>query len=193
MAESEVECFSGVKTAQNNKTEGGNERNKKTKREAEGRRCAWEDLTSRKIRRMHRETAAEMASLPWSQNNRKENKRSWIRPAFDILLNAKLGEFLKLFVHKDTQQIARLLIIQNGCLTCPPKQSHKRARLEHNFSQPKLFSFCWLGLPFRERHNHTFRLTKYNCIVLTDFQHTEFFPFQNLSFGFIIKNFLKYS
>ena len=75
MAESEAECFSGVKTAQNNKTEGGTE-TKKTKCEAEGRRCAWGDLTSRKTRGMHRETAAEMASLPWSQNNRKENKRS---------------------------------------------------------------------------------------------------------------------
>ena len=35
-----------------------------------------EDVTgaiSRKIRRMHRETAPGMASLPWSQNNRKEN------------------------------------------------------------------------------------------------------------------------
>ena len=65
--------------------------------------------------------------------------------------------------------------------------------LVHNFSQPKLFSFCWLGLPFfsRERHYHTFRLTTYNCIVLTDFQHTKFFPFQSL--GFIIKIFLKYS
>ena len=35
-----------------------------------------EDVTgaiSRKTGRMHRETAPEMASLPWSQNNRKEN------------------------------------------------------------------------------------------------------------------------
>ena len=120
MAESEAECFSGVKTAQNNKTEGGTETNKKkTKCEAEGRRCAWGDLTSRKTRRMNRETAAEMASLPWSQDNRKENKRSWIRLAFDIVSNAKLGEFLKLFVHKGTQQIARLVIIQNGYSTCP--------------------------------------------------------------------------
>ena len=30
MAEREVECFSGVKTAQNSKTEGGTERQKKT-------------------------------------------------------------------------------------------------------------------------------------------------------------------
>ena len=133
MAESEAECFSEVKTAQKNKTEGGTE-TKKPKCEAEGRRCAWGDLTSRKTRRMHRETAAEMASLPWSQNNRKENKRSWIRLAFDIVLNARLGEFLKLFVHKGTQQIAQVVIIQNGCSTCPPppppppKQSHKCAR-----------------------------------------------------------------
>ena len=47
---------------------------KKTwKCESEGKRCAWGDFTSRKTRRMHRETASEMASLPWSQNNRKEN------------------------------------------------------------------------------------------------------------------------
>ena len=166
-----------------------------------------ENLTWRKTRRMNRETAAEMASLPWSQNNRKENKRSWIRLAFDIVLNAKLGEFLKLFVHKGTQQIARLVIIQNGCSTCspPPPQTipqmcarlvwvpgylFRSELLVHNFSQTKLFSFCWLGLPFfgRERHNHTFRLTTYNCIVLTDFQHTKFFPFQSL--GFIIKIFV---
>ena len=173
-----------------------------------------ENLTWRKTRRMHRETAAEMASLPWSQNNRKENKRSWIRLAFDIVLNAKLGEFLKLFVHKGTQQIARLVIIQNGCSTWPPPPPppppqtipqmcarlvwvpgylFRSELLVHNFSQPKLFSFCLLGLPFfsRKRYNHTFRLTTYNCIVLTDFQHTKFFPFQSL--WFIIKIFLKYS
>jgi len=69
-----VNGFSGVKTAQNNKTEGGTERNKKTKREAEGRRCAWGDLTSRKPRRMHRETAAEMASLTWPEPKQLERK-----------------------------------------------------------------------------------------------------------------------
>ena len=155
---------------------------------------------------MNRETAAEMASLPWSQDNRKENKRSWIRLAFDIVSNAKLGEFLKLFVHKGTQQTARLVIIENGCSTCPPPPQtipqmcarlvwvpgylFRSELLVHSFSQPKLFSFCWLGLPFfgRERHNHTFRLTTYNCIVLTDFQHSKFFPFQSL--GFIIKIFV---
>ena len=120
MAESEAECFSGVKTAQNNKTEAGTETNKNNnKMWIWGKISHREHLTWRKTRRMHRETAAEMASLPWSQNNRKENKRSWIRLAFDIVLNAKLGEFLKLFVHKGTQKIARVVIIQNGCSTCP--------------------------------------------------------------------------
>ena len=70
MAQSELECFSGVKTAQNSKAESGIEREK----EAEGR-CTWGDFTSRKTGRMHRETASEMASLPWSQNNRTEKKR----------------------------------------------------------------------------------------------------------------------
>ena len=119
MAESEAECFSGVKTAQNNKTEAGTETSKQKNQNVKLRKEDVPDLTSRKTRRMHRETAAEMASLPWSQNNRKENKRSWIRLAFDIVLN-KLGEFLKLFVHKGTQQIARLVIIQNGCSIWPP-------------------------------------------------------------------------
>ena len=34
------------------------------------------------------------------------------------------GVPLKLFVHKGTQQLARLVIIQGGCSTCSPKQSH---------------------------------------------------------------------
>ena len=73
MAERKVECFNRVKTAQNSKTEGGIEKKKTGKCEAEGRRCSWGNLTSRKTRRMHRETAPEMTSLPWSQHNRKEN------------------------------------------------------------------------------------------------------------------------
>ena len=75
MAESEAECFSGVKTAQNNKTEAGTETSKQKNQNVKLRKEDVPDLTSRKTRRMHRETAAEMASLPWSQNNRKENKR----------------------------------------------------------------------------------------------------------------------
>ena len=71
MAENEVECFNRVKTAQNSKTEGGI-----GKKNHENVKLKEEDVTgaiSRKIRRMHRETAPGMASLPWSQNNRKEN------------------------------------------------------------------------------------------------------------------------
>ena len=100
MVGSEVKCFSGVKTAHNSKTEDGIERKKAWRCEAEGRRCSWGKFTSRKTRRMHRKTASaitwdqelffyfyfyflfffasllaasEMASLPWSPNNRKEN------------------------------------------------------------------------------------------------------------------------
>ena len=74
MAESEVKCFSGVQTAQNSKTEGGILRTKHKnvqlkKDEVRGAIIPRE----KKNRRMHRETASEMASLPWSQNNRKEN------------------------------------------------------------------------------------------------------------------------
>ena len=71
MAEIEVECFTGVKTAQNNKTEGRIER-KACKCETEGR-CAWGDFISRKTGKMHCETASKMTSLLWSQNNWKEN------------------------------------------------------------------------------------------------------------------------
>jgi len=37
-------------------------------------------------------------------------------------------------------------------------------------------------LPFREWN----KLKTYNCIVFTDFEHTELYPFQNLSLGFIL-------
>ena len=75
MAESEVKCFSGVQTAQNSKTEGGIKRTKHENVKLKKEDVALGDFTSRKKldRRMHRETASEMTSLPWSQNNRKEN------------------------------------------------------------------------------------------------------------------------
>ena len=49
MAESVVECLSGVKTAQNSKEEGGIGRKKSWQWEAEGR-CAWEILLREKIK-----------------------------------------------------------------------------------------------------------------------------------------------
>ena len=75
MAESEVKCFSGVQTAQNSKTEGGIKRTKHENVKLKKEDVALGDFTSRKKldRRMHRETASEMSSLPWSQNNRKES------------------------------------------------------------------------------------------------------------------------
>ena len=53
MAESEVECFIGVKTAQNSKKEDRIERKNIKLCGAEGRRCGWGDFTPRKTRRMH--------------------------------------------------------------------------------------------------------------------------------------------
>ena len=50
--------------------------------EAEGGGCSRGNFTSRKTRRMRRETASEMASfeasLPWSQNYRKENAAGYV-------------------------------------------------------------------------------------------------------------------
>ena len=70
-----MKCFSGVQTAQNSKTEGGIKRTKHENVKLKKEDVALGDFTSRKKldRRMHRETASEMASLPWSQNNRKES------------------------------------------------------------------------------------------------------------------------
>ena len=52
--------------------------------EAEGGGCSRGNFTSRKTRRMRRETASEMssfeASLPWSQNNRKEHAAGYVLP-----------------------------------------------------------------------------------------------------------------
>ena len=94
MAESGVECFSGVKTAQKSKTEGGIERikheNVKLKEEnvpgAILPREKPEECTVKQFQgwplcsgRMHCETASEIASLP------PQRKRSWIRLAFLIL------------------------------------------------------------------------------------------------------------
>ena len=75
MAESEVKCFSGIQTAQNGKSEGGIKRTKHENVQLKKDDVPWAILPREKKldRRMHRETASEMASLPWSQNNRKEN------------------------------------------------------------------------------------------------------------------------
>ena len=83
--------------------------------EAEGKRCACGNFTSRKTRRMHRETASEMASLWWSQNNRKENA---VRAKVST---RELGSSWS-YLCKKTQQLACLVIIQGarGCSTCPP-------------------------------------------------------------------------
>ena len=124
MAASEVECFSGDKTAHNSQTEGWIEKTKTWKCEAEGRRCAWGNLTSRKTRRMHSEAAPDMASLPWSQNNRKENATR------TKVSTRGLGSSWSYLCANNTRlQLACLVIIQGGCSACSPKISQKWARL----------------------------------------------------------------
>ena len=63
----------------------------------------------------------------------RECKQTWRKAKWNVS-----GEFLKLFVHKGTQQLARLLIIQGGCSTCSPKQSHNCSALS---SGPRLSLF----------------------------------------------------
>ena len=60
-----MECFSPVKQLKiaKRKVELTEKKNIK-KREVEGKRCPLDNFSSRKTRRMHRETASEMVSLP---------------------------------------------------------------------------------------------------------------------------------
>ena len=158
---------------------------------------------------MHRETASEMTSLPVEpkQPERKQTQLNtsclWYcikcqtrgvpevicaqRHTTNCTSRHNSKWLLDLPPHPPPPQTIPQMCAR---LVWVPGYLFRSELLVHNFSQPKLFSFCWLGLPFfgRERHNHTFRLTTYNCIVLTDFQHTKFFPFQSL--GFIIKIFV---
>ena len=79
--------------------------------------CLGRFFTSRKTRRMHGETASEMASLPWSQNKRKENAA---RTKY-----ARTAMFLKLFVHKNTTTcMSRHNSRSTWLLDLSPKQSH---------------------------------------------------------------------
>ena len=89
--------------------------------------CAWGDFTSRKARRMQIRVLSQF-NFKLSFRSKRTYSRG-IHLAFGILWNARPGEFLKLFVHKGTQQLACLVIIQGGCLTCPPKQSHNCSAL----------------------------------------------------------------
>ena len=88
--------FSGIKTAQNSKTEGEIERKKKH----ENVKLKEEDVPGAIYLEMDLETASEMAPLPWYQNKRKENAARIIKGKY-----AWTGKFLKLFVLKKTQQL----------------------------------------------------------------------------------------
>ena len=130
MAESRVECLSGVKTAQNSKKEGAIERKKNMKMWSWRKMCLGDFTSSRKTRRMQIPVLSE-----FSFKSAFRNKRTYSRCiclVFGILWNARPGEFLKLFVHKGTQQVACLVIIPSGCSLCPPPPQtipYIRARL----------------------------------------------------------------
>ena len=80
--------------------------------------CAWGDFTSRKARRMQIRVLSQF-NFKLSFRSKRTYSRG-IHLAFGILWNARPGEFLKLFVHKGTQELSCLVIIQGGCPTCPP-------------------------------------------------------------------------
>ena len=64
----------------------------------------------------------------------RECKQTWRKAKWNVS-----GEFLKLFVHKGTQQLACLVVIQGGCSTCSPKQSHN-CSAPSSGPRPSLFS-----------------------------------------------------
>ena len=121
-----------LKTAQKSKKEGKLD-GKTWWCEAEGR-CAWEILLWEKLE--------ECKSVCYRSSTKQTYiYPRWICPVFGILWNARPGEFLKLFVHKGTQQLACLVIIQDdaGCSLCPLKQFHES---EHVLSLgPRLSHF----------------------------------------------------
>ena len=113
MAESEVKCFSGVQTAQNSKTEGGIKRTKH-----ENVRLKKEDVPGGILLREKK----KQKNAPWNsfrdgffavEPKQPERKYSWISLAFGIKKMPAQGS---------------LAIIQGGCSTGPPKQSHKWVR-----------------------------------------------------------------
>ena len=72
-------------------------------------------------------------NAPWNSSRdgffavepkQSERKRSSYKGKY-----ARTGKFLKLFLHKKHKQLACLVIIQGGCSTCSPKQSHKWVRV----------------------------------------------------------------
>ena len=66
---------------------------------------------------MHRETASEMANL--CRRAKTAGKKPQLVQRYD-------QEVPEIICAQKTQQLACLVIIQDGCSTCPPKQSHNK-------------------------------------------------------------------
>ena len=101
--------------------------------------CLGDFTSSRKTRRMQIPVLLEFSFKSAFRNKRTDSR--CICLVFGILWNARPGEFLKLFVHKGTQQLACLDIIPSGCSLCPPppRQSHKYARAQFGSQAITLF------------------------------------------------------
>ena len=143
MAESRVECLSGVKTAQNSKKEGAIERKKNMKMWSWRKMCLGDFTSSRKTRRMQIPVLLE-----FSFKSAFRNKRTYSRCiclVFGILWNARPGEFLKLFVHKGTQEVACLVIIPSGCSLCPPPPPDNPINTRRFSLGPRLSLFSEVG------------------------------------------------
>ena len=107
--------------------------------EAEGGGCSRGNFTSRKTRRMRRETASEMssfeASLPWrlwSQNNRKEHVAGYVLPLvfYKMPDEESLWSYLRRMAHNNLHvfNVAARLVRSNNpingrALTLGPRLS----------------------------------------------------------------------
>ena len=122
---------------------------------------------------MHRETASEMISLPWSQNHRKENAAGYVSP----LVFYKMPD-----QGRGTQQLACLVIYSRWLLDLSPQTipqmcaglvwvpgyhsfPHNAICFPHKVERKTCFQFL-LGLmivPWEIENN--FYVGKTNCIV----------------------------
>ena len=112
--------------------------------EAEGGGCSRGNFTSRKTRRMRRETASEMASfeasLPWSQDNWKENAAGYVLPLvfYKMPDEGSFWSYLRRKAHNNLHVFK--------VAAWPLKQSHKWARAYFGSQAIALFRNVWQNL-----------------------------------------------
>ena len=110
-----MESFSGVKRAQNSKTEGEIERKKKTwKCKSEGKRCAWGDFLPRE--KPEECTVKQLQRWLLCRGAKTSGKKT------QLVQSTRGPRCSWSYLCTKTQQLACLVIIQGarGCSTCPP-------------------------------------------------------------------------